>query len=183
MIILASKSPRREELLKKIVRSFKVIPSKFDESKLDHSDPVTFANKASFEKAKDVSIAHFDDVVIGADTIVVLDNKIFGKPKNISDAKTMLKKLSGKTHQVITGITIFQLGKSVTGHALTEVTFNEISDKDIEAYLKKHKVLDKAGSYAIQDIGEKFVNSIKGDYDNVVGLPVMMLREMLRLFL
>jgi septum formation protein len=181
-IILASASPRRAELLKKVLTDFKVVPGGFDESKLDRSDPVTFAKKASYEKARDVASRNFDALVIGADTVVAHKGKIYGKPKDLKEAKTMLKKLSGVTHQVITAVTLFRQGRSVTGYAETEVTFNPLSEKDIDDYLKDKHVLDKAGSYAIQEIGEKFVKKIKGDRDNVVGLPVDLLKEMLRLF-
>jgi septum formation protein len=181
-IILASASPRRAELLKKILKDFKIVASGFDESKLDHSDPVAFAKKASYEKARDVASRNFDALVIGADTIVVNKGGIYGKPKDLKEAKAMLKALSGRTHQVITGVTLFRNGRSVTGHAETEVTFNPLSEKDIDDYLKDSRVLDKAGSYAIQEIGDKFVKKIKGERDNVVGLPVALLKEMLRLF-
>jgi septum formation protein len=181
-VILASASPRRAELLKKIVKDFKVVVSGFDESKLDHCDPVAFAKKASYEKARDVASRNFYSIVIGADTIVVNEGVIYGKPKDLKEAKAMLKELSGKTHLVITGVTLFRNGRSVTGHAQTEVTFKKLSEKDIDDYLKDKHVLDKAGSYAIQEIGDKFVKKIKGDRDNVVGLPVALLKEMLRLF-
>lgn len=181
-VILASGSPRRRDLLGKILTDFQVIPSSFDESKLNHADPIEFAKKASYEKAKDVAAKNFDALVIGADTIVVLDKKIFGKPNDLAHAKRMLRELAGKTHQVITGVTIFGRGRTLTAHEVTDVTFKSISGKDIDEYLKGSHVLDKAGAYAIQEIGDKFVSKIKGDRENVVGLPVKMLREMLRLF-
>jgi len=181
-IILASASPRRAELLGRIIKDFKVVPSGFDESRLDSTDPVMFAKKASYEKAKDVSQKDPDAIVIGADTIVVLDNKIFGKPSDLVHARQMLKELAGKTHQVITGITIFRRGRSLTAHEVTNVTFRDITDKAIDEYIKSSHVLDKAGSYAIQEIGDKFVSKSEGDHDNVVGLPVKLLREMLRSF-
>ncbi len=180
-VILASGSPRRAELLKKIIKDFKIVVSDFDESQLDHSDPVTFAKKASYEKARDVASRNFDALVIGADTVVVHKGRIYGKPKDLKEAKTMLKTLSGRTHQVVTAVTLFRQGRSVTGYAETEVTFNPLSEKDIDDYLKDKHVLDKAGSYAIQEIGDKFVKEIKGERDNVVGLPVALLKEMLRL--
>jgi len=181
-IILASASPRRAELLGRIIKDFKVVPSGFDESRLDSTDPVMFAEKASYEKAKDVAALNFDTLVIGADTIVVLGGEIFGKPQDLVHAKKMLLKLSGKTHEVITALTLFRQGMSLTEHAVTEVTFKTLSEKDIDHYLRDNKVLDKAGSYAIQEIGDMFIKSIKGDHDNVVGLPVKLLREMLRSF-
>ena len=182
VIILASISPRRKELLGAITEDFTVVPSRFDESNLDHSDPFVFAEKASYEKAKDVADRNKDSLVIGADTIVVLDGKIFGKPKDLAHAKEMLKSLSGRTHQVITGLTLFKQGRSATAHAVTDVTFKLLSDKNIDDYLSDKHVLDKAGSYAIQEIGDKFVKNIKGDRDNVVGLPIYLLKQMLRQF-
>ena len=178
-IILASGSPRRKELLAEIIKDFKVIPSGFDESALDHSDPIDFVKKASYAKAKDVAGRHWDALVIGADTIVALDGRIFGKPNDLKHAKEMLRSLSGRTHQVITGITLIKQGRAVTGHAVTEVTFKPLGEKSIDDYLKNNLVLDKAGSYAIQEIGEKFVKKIKGDRDNVVGLPVSLVRSLL----
>ena len=182
MVILASESPRRKELLKKLIRDFKVVPSGFDESKLDHADPVEFAKKASHEKAKDVAAKNFNALVIGADTIVVLGNKIYGKPRDLAHAKEMLMGLSGRTHKVITGVTLIRQGRAVTSNAVTEVTFKELSEKEIDRYLDKKQVLDKAGSYAIQEIGKIFVEKIMGDRDNVVGLPLNLLKQMIRLF-
>lgn len=181
-IILASASPRRQELLKKITDDFIVDPSSYDESLLKEDNPIKFAITAAMEKAKDVLIKHPKDIVIGADTIVVLDGKILGKPKDTHDAKETLRSLSGKTHQVITGVVVLNgvTGKALFTRAITKVTFNELSDEDIEHYVVNHKVLDKAGSYAIQEIGEKFVSNVKGDMDNVIGLPTEIVRSLLR---
>jgi septum formation protein len=181
-IILASMSPRRKELLAKVLKTFEVIPSKFDESKLKEEDPAKFAVRASYEKAKDVLVKNPDAIVIGADTIVVLDKKIMGKPKDIADAHNMLRSLSGKTHKVITGITVAGGGREISGKAETLVTFKKLSDDEIKDYVIDFDVMDKAGSYAIQDIGDKFVTKIDGDNDNVVGLPTKMVKDMLRLF-
>lgn len=183
-IILASRSPRRKELLKKIVSDFQVVPSSFDESTIRIDDPKKFAMTAAEEKAKDVASKYPDAVVIGADTIVVLDGKIFGKPKDIDDAKRTLKELSGKTHQVITGLAVFNesSGKLVVDHELTNVIFNKLDDKEIGDYVKKGSVHDKAGSYAIQDIGDRFIAGVTGDRDNVIGLPITKLKEILRRF-
>lgn len=181
-IILASGSPRRAELLKKVLNEFRIIPSRFDESLINESDQVIYAEKSSYEKAKEVADKNRDSIVIGADTIVVLDGKIFGKPNDLGHAKEMLKNLSGRTHQVITGLTLFRQGRSITRHAVTDVTFKPFNEKDIDDYLNSKHVLDKAGSYAIQEIGDKFVKKIKGDRDNVVGLPIALLKEMFRQF-
>jgi septum formation protein len=181
-LILASASPRRQELLKKITNDFLVVPSEYDESQLIEDNPIKFALTAAMEKAKDVLIKHTKDIVIGADTIVVLEGKILGKPKDTHDAKNTLKMLSGKTHQVITGVVVLNgvTGKALFTRAITEVTFNELSDEMIDHYVLNHKVLDKAGSYAIQEIGDKFVRNVKGDMDNVIGLPTEIVRSLLK---
>jgi septum formation protein len=153
-IILASASPRRKELLSKVLKEFEVIPSSYDESKLKEEDPVKFAVRASYEKAKDVLMQNPDAIVIGADTIVVLDKKIMGKPRDIADAHNTLKALSGKTHKVITGITVAGGGKEISGKAETLVTFKKLTDNEIQDYVIGFDVMDKAGSYAIQDLGD-----------------------------
>lgn len=183
-IILASKSPRRIELLKKIIENFEVYPSDVDEEKITEKDPVKFAVLAAIEKAKAVGEKFPGALVIGADTIVVYENKIYGKPKNHDEAREMLKTLSGRSHQVITGIAIYNAGtrRKIAGYEITEVVFKALANEEIENYLVNYEVLDKAGSYAIQDIEEAFIEKINGDYDNVVGLPVEKLRQMLESF-
>jgi septum formation protein len=184
VIILASRSPRRHKLLKKVIKEFKVVHSSFNEQNLTQKDAVKFALEAAVGKAKDVGRRYPSSVVIGADTIVVLNGKIFGKPKNPGDSKRMLKALSGKIHQVITGIAVYKKNedKLVSAYGSTDVTFKKITQKEIEDYVNEGNVHDKAGSYAIQDVGERFVKEINGDHDNVVGLPAALLKEMLRLF-
>ena len=184
VIILASRSPRRLELLKKVIKEFKVVHSSFNEQNVKETDAAKFAVEAAVGKAKDVGRRYPSSIVIGADTIVVLNGKIFGKPKNPEDSKRMLKAFSGKTHQVITGIAVYKKNedKVVSAYESTDVTFKNITQKEIENYVNEGNVHDKAGSYAIQDVGGRFVKEIKGDHDNVVGLPVAMLKEMLRLF-
>lgn len=183
-IILASSSLRRLELMKKAISEFKVFHSSFNEQNVKENDAVKFAVKAAVGKAKDVGRRHPSSVVIGADTIVVLNGKIFGKPKNPEDSKKMLRAFSGKTHQVITGVAVYKKDedKLVSAYESTDVTFRDLSEKEIEAYVNEGKVHDKAGSYAIQDIGGRFVKEIKGDYDNVVGLPVALVKRLLREF-
>ena len=170
-VILASTSPRRKQLLAKVIQKFEVLHSNFDESGLKIADPVKFAVTASLEKARAVAERHPASLVIGADTIVVLDGRIMGKPKDHRDAEKMLASLSGKTHQVITGVSIIRGSRSLSSHEITDVTFNDLSAKDIRDYVYGSQVLDKAGAYAIQEIGDRFVKSIKGDKDNVIGLP------------
>jgi septum formation protein len=183
-IILASRSPRRLELLRKAIKEFRVFPSSFNEQNLREKDAVKFAVKAAVGKAKDVGRRYPSSIVIGADTIVVLNGKIFGKPKNPEDSKRTLSAFSGKTHQVITGVAVYKKNedKLVSAYESTDVTFRNITKKKIEGYINKRNVHDKAGSYAIQDIGGRFIKEIKGDYDNVVGLPVALVKQLLREF-
>jgi len=181
LFILASASPRRKELLKKIIKNFKVAVSSVDETKIKAKTPEGFAIKAALTKAKDVARKHKHSLVIGADTIVVLGKKILGKPKNKQAAFKMLKSLCGKTQKVITGIAIVDsdtLAK-ITDYEVTKVSMKKASDKDIRNYIDTHKPLDKAGSYGIQEMDEVFIDKIVGDYDNVVGLPVKLLKKLL----
>ena len=135
-------------------------------------------------KAKDVGRRYPSSVVIGADTIVVLNGKIFGKPKNPEDSKRILKALSGKIHQVITGIAVYKKNedKLVSAYESTDVAFKNITQKEIENYVNEGNVHDKAGSYAIQDVGGRFIKEIKGNHDNVVGLPVALVMQLLKEF-
>ena len=179
-IILASASPRRKELLKKIVGSFRIIKSNVDESAIKAASPVSFAKKAAVLKAEAVAAKHPGSIIIGADTIVLLGQKILGKPRNKKDAIAMLKSLAGKTHQVITGIAvIFPGGKTVSSAAVTRIRMNKVSDREILAYVNSGRPLDKAGAYGIQEIEGIFIDKVTGDYDNVVGLPVRLLRKIL----
>lgn len=181
-IILASKSPRRKELLGKIVKSFQIVDSGVDEARIRAKSPLLFAKKAAATKAKAVAEKHKDAIVIGADTIVVLGNKILGKPKDKKDALAMLKSLSGTTHKVITGIAVIFPGeKVISTYALTRVTMKKISPQAIADYVDSGRPLDKAGAYGIQEIEDPFIEKIEGDYDNVVGLPVKQLEKILSL--
>lgn len=175
MLILGSSSPRRIELLKTLISDFKILKPLFDESTL--SAP---ASDYALEEAKNKyislkSLANPNDFIICCDTVVILDDEIFGKPKDYNEAFKMLKRLSGKTHKVISGYVIacneqnILIEKSVT----TEVTFNKLSDEEIKRYIEEENVYDKAGSYAIQD-DEKYhlVNKIKGSFYNVMGFPL-----------
>lgn len=183
-IILASRSPRRKELLRKIVDEFKVVPSDIDESSINETDPVSFAIEASILKAKDVARKYPDEIVIGADTVVAVGNYIIGKPLDKEDAKRILKLLSGTKHRVITGIAIYRESdrKLITNYEVSYVKFKDLSDEEIEKELSKNDYMDKAGAYAIQSVGDTFVEELKGDYDNVVGLPVNKLKKLLKIF-
>ena len=179
-IILASASPRRKELLKKIVKNFRVVESGVDEGCVSAAPPILFAKNAAILKAKAVAVKYKKSIVIGADTIVVLGKKILGKPKDKKDAVAMLKSLSDATHKAITGIAvIFPGGKIVSDAAVTKIKMRKLSKKDILAYVNSGRPLDKAGAYGIQEIEDAFVEKIEGDYDNVVGLPVQKLKKIL----
>lgn len=184
-IILASASPRRKELLKKIVANFSVVPSRVDEASLSANLPEAFAVKAALAKAEEVALRSRNSLVIGADTIVVLGKKILGKPKNKKEAIATLKSLAGKTHKVITGVAIVdsETFQKITGLEITKVTMKRIKEEEIKAYVATGQPLDKAGSYGIQEIEEIFIAKIDGDYENVVGLPLQLLNELLQPFL
>lgn len=181
-IILASASPRRAELLRKIVRRFKIIPSRLKEAEIFGTTPEDFAVKVAIAKAAEIALKHKNALVIGADTIVVLDKKILGKPASPRDAVRTLKKLSGKTHRVITGIAVIdsETFRARADYEATEVRMKRVTEREIREYVKTGKPMDKAGSYGIQEIEEIFIAGIKGDYDNVVGLPTRKVKALLQ---
>lgn len=182
-IILASSSPRRKELLKQVRLSFEAIPSKVDERIKDGESPVEHVVRLAEEKALDVANNSKASWVIGADTIVLLDGEIMGKPTSGEEAYQMLHKLSGKEHRVITGYCIFETGaqKSIKDHMETTVTFKELTEREIEGYIKTEEPFDKAGGYTIQGMmGSFMIKEIKGSYTNVVGLPICELVEALQ---
>ena len=173
-IILASKSPRRAEILKMIGINFKVIPSNIEEKinpKVKKNDIAINISKAKAEK---ISYKFPNDIIIGADTIVVLNEKIFGKPKDINESKKMLKTLSGNSHKVITGVSIMnkRLGILKSFSDTTEVLVQKIPMEKIDYYVNNFNTLDKAGSYGIQEWFSVWVKKINGCYYNVMGLPV-----------
>lgn len=202
-IILASQSPRRKELLAQAGFEFRIITSDVEE-KIIHAKPAHIAESLSCQKAEDVynkliekygSDEAKNYLVIGADTIVAIDDKILGKPRNRADAYEMMKLLSGRTHQVFTGVTVVTAEGCVedematnikpcihTFHECTDVTFYEITEEEINEYLDAgSEWSDKAGAYGIQGtVGAKFVKELKGDYNNVVGLPVARLYQELK---
>lgn len=170
MIILASKSPRRQELLKYITEEFKVKSAEVDEALpngISPSEAVCYLSRIKAEPFKAEG-----DIVIGADTVVAIDDKILGKPENHNEAKKMLQTLSGRNHKVFTGVTIIIGEKINTFFEETVVTFNELTAEEIEEYIATGEPMDKAGAYGIQGYGSLLVQKINGDYFNVVGLPV-----------
>lgn len=179
MIILASGSPRREELLKKLFENFIVDACNAEEIQTAEN-PKILAIKNATAKAETVAKKYSaEDIVIGADTIVTLDGKIFGKPEGKIGAEKMLRSLAGKKHEVITGIAICTKNKIFTDAEVTEVFFGEMTDKEISNYVATGEPLDKSGSYALQGGAAKFIKKINGDWSNVVGLPLYKLRTCL----
>ena len=171
MLILASESPRRRELIKKITHDFVVIPSNVDESLL-HIAPHDLPGELSKLKAYSVYSKYPNDTVLSCDTVVILNGELMGKPHSKEEAKAMLKKLSGNKHVVISGYTFINKEKEITRTVRTYVYFNKLSDELIDEYIKSGSPMDKAGSYGIQDSEFNLVNHIEGSYDNVIGLPV-----------
>lgn len=183
-IILGSQSPRRKQLLEELGYTFEVRIKETDESYPSELKKEAIAIYIAQKKAE-VLIPHLadDELLITADTIVVLDDEVLGKPSTKEDAVKMLGLLSGKTHSVISGIVVYYKGKMEKDACTTQVTFKELSDDEILHYITHHNAMDKAGSYGIQDwIGLIGVKSIEGSYTNVVGLPTFQLQEMLRKF-
>ena len=182
-IVLASKSPRRKELLSLLDLDFEIITADIDET-MNPSLPVTDeVARISYEKAVAVASGLTPDtIIISADTIVELDGELMGKPTNETDAAQMLGSLSGKTHNVHTAVTVLRGDKHKTRVVTTAVTFRDITDEEITAYIDTLEPMDKAGAYGIQGRGSKFVSGINGDYFNVVGLPVCTLYTMLKDF-
>ncbi|MBE7034057.1 MAG: septum formation inhibitor Maf [Ruminococcaceae bacterium] len=183
LFVLASKSPRRRELLKKIGVQAELMTANVDESVIKNLPPENTVTELALLKATDVA-KYFcgDTYVIGADTVVCVDGEILGKPKNIDEAKRMLRKLSGRSHFVYTGYCVVHCksGVAVSKYEKTEVFFKELSDKEIDAYVKTREPMDKAGAYGIQEKGSLFIEKINGDYFNVVGLPVCALAKLFK---
>jgi septum formation protein len=180
MLILASASPRRQELLRLITANFKICPADADESLPSGTPPLEAAKTLAVRKAEAVAAKYPGDVVIGADTIVAIDGEILGKPTGADDAARMLRKLSGRTHAVVTGVCIAAAGVRHVFAESTDVTFVEIPEDDIISYAHSGEPLDKAGAYAIQGGAAKFASHICGDYSNIVGLPLAKLNLTLK---
>jgi septum formation protein len=180
-LILASKSPRRKHLLEQAGLKFSVIPSDFDETSVAMSDPASYVRALAEFKALDISHKHPDSWVIGADTLVLSDKQVLGKPGSDEEAREMLKRLSGKRHQVLTGYCICcRARKQLFSETVkTDVHFKELRLEEIDWYIGTGEPSDKAGAYAIQGLGSFLVRSIKGSYTNVVGLPVCEVIEFL----
>ena len=178
-LILASKSPRRNDILTRHGFEFSILVANFNE--LDQTnEPVKTAVQNAYGKAMAVfeSIDYTKAVVLGADTVVCLDGEILGKPKNAVHAKQMLETLSGKTHEVVTGYAIISSKEKLSAHAVSTVTFNDLTPELIEEYVNSGLPLDKAGAYGIQD-GYPLVKSFNGSFNNIVGLPIEEIKPIL----
>lgn len=175
MLILASQSPRRKELLKLITNDFVVIPADIDEHV--HVSNEELPARASKLKAEAIKKTHPNDDVLGCDTVVIIDGELLGKPRNKIDAYNMLKKLSGKKHVVISGYTFIKGDKIINRSVKTYVYFNELSDELINKYIESGSPMDKAGAYGIQDKEFNLVNHIEGSLYNVIGLPIEDIKE------
>ncbi len=192
MLVLASASPRRQELLRSAGIPFVVQPSDVPEDALPGESPEACAQRLAREKALAVFQSRPDDHVLGADTIVVIDGQMLNKPEDAADAARMLRLLSGHTHRVITGVCLVGGKKSVSGSQFpvpsfvdvrietTLVSMGEITEREIQDYIATGEPMDKAGAYAIQGIASRWITRIEGDYCNVVGLPVALVYRMLK---
>lgn len=180
-LILASQSPRREALLRQVGLAFEVVPSDVEERLLEGTPPAAGAEALALEKAQWVASQREDGLVIGADTVVVVDNQILGKPAGVEEAKGMLRLLSGREHQVVTGIAVVDAatGRARSDAVATSVRFAPLSEEAIARYVATDEPLDKAGAYAIQGYGALLIEGICGCYYNVVGLPLRRLAELL----
>lgn len=172
-IVLASKSPRRQELLKNIFSDFNIEVRQIDETFPTSLQGGNIAQYISEQKAKAFISEKRDELIITADTIVCLENQVLGKPKNFQEAYNMLQSLSGKTHVVYTGVSLLFKGEVTSFHDATRVSFYELSDEEINYYINKHQPFDKAGSYGIQEwMGYVGIQKMEGDFFNVMGLPL-----------
>lgn len=187
MLILASASPRRQELLRNAGFSFLVEPATIPEIPQAEESPRVFVERLAREKARAVAGRHRNDFVLGADTTVVVDGQILNKPDDAADAARMLRLLSGRTHQVTTGVCLISPVQASGGQAsaeivvseTTSVTFQSLTAGDIDFYVETGEPMDKAGAYGIQGIASRWITRIDGDYFNVVGLPVALVSRML----
>ncbi|MEO8072366.1 MAG: Maf family protein [Acidobacteriota bacterium] len=185
-LILASGSPRRAEILTSVGWEFEKRVADIDETELTNEKPDDYVQRLAREKAEKVAENYKNALVLGADTIVVIDNKIIGKPKNLDDARRMLRMLSGNWHEVLTGIAIVKVSENEnemqTNLQKTQVKFAELSDAEIKFLVEKGEPLDKAGAYAVQAQAALFIEEIKGDYWNVVGLPINLVYQAINSF-
>ena len=177
-LILASGSPRRAEILTSVGWEFEKVVADIDETEFVGENPPDYVQRLAKEKAEVVAADHSDRIVLGADTTVVIDNQIIGKPLDLDDARRMLRLLSGNWHEVLTGVAVVQNGSTKVGLQNTRVKFVELSESAIEFLVRFGEPLDKAGAYAVQAQAALFIEGIEGDYWNVVGLPISLVYQL-----
>lgn len=180
MVILASSSPRRKELLKRIISNFEIKVSNIDESINRPQNVSEIPCELAYRKAKEIAKDHYNDIVIGSDTIVAINNEVLEKPIDEKDAYRMLKLLNNNTHEVISGIAILYQDKEIRYIEKSFVTFNNLTDKEILDYIATKDPLDKAGAYGIQNEYINLVKEFSGEYENIVGLPLIRLEKELK---
>jgi septum formation protein len=182
-IVLASKSPRRAEILRAVGWPFETMGAEIDETRGVAEDAVAYVKRVAQTKAAAVAQKVSSGLVLGADTVVVIDDEILGKPRDREDAGRMLTLLSGKWHEVLTGVVMLRIGgssRSVAAYESTRVRFSEMSRAEIEWYVDTGEPMDKAGAYAVQGGAALFIEEIRGDYFNIVGLPIRLVYELSR---
>jgi len=178
-VILASQSPRRIELLKTVIKNFRIVPSKIDEVCDINLSPEENAILLGRKKATWVAKEHPHNLVIGADTMVVLENKIIGKPTDAENARQILRQLSGQEHKVITGVAVVH-SKIFSAVSISHVRIKTLTPNEINSYVESGEPMDKAGAYAIQGEGSFLVESYSGSYSNIIGLPMDLLKDLLQ---
>jgi len=179
-LILASRSLRRQEILTAVGWEFEAIAADIDETRFTAEDAVSYVKRLARTKAETIAEKFPDRLVIGADTVVVIDSEILGQPRDDDDARRMLRLLSGKWHDVLTGVALMRAGQVVVEHETTRVRFSEMSAEEIDWYVGTGEPRGKAGAYGIQGPAALFIKEIQGDYFNVVGLPVRLVFELSR---
>ena len=179
-LVLASRSPRRADLLTRAGYEFEIAPADIEERLLDGETPAAHVRRLAGDKAARVARDHPESIVLGADTVVVIDDVMLGKPADDADAAGMLRRLSGRTHEVLTGVALHTTSNHRDDVASTRVTFRELTAGDIAWYVGSGEPAGKAGAYAIQGRGSRFVTRIDGSYTNVVGLPIALVDRLLR---
>jgi septum formation protein len=181
-LILASSSPRRQELLREIGVPFQVHAANINEEQISSESPIAYALRLAREKAQAVAAQYPQTYVLGADTIVVLNSEVLGKPKDHADAARMLRLLSGRAHEVTTAVSLVAAGTlAETRASTTKVYFREIAEAEIQQYVAGGEPMDKAGAYAIQGGASRWTDRIEGEFSNVVGLPLSLVTEMLKI--
>lgn len=182
-LILASKSPRRAEILRSVGWEFQSIAAEIDETRHDQEDAVSYVKRLAQAKADAVAKKAAGGLVLGADTVVVIEKEVLGQPRSQDDARRMLRLLSNRWHHVLTGVALMRAGRAsqvLVDHQTTRVLFAELTSPQIDWYIETGEPEGKAGAYAIQGKGALFINGVQGDYFNVVGLPIRLVFEMSR---